>query len=196
MPSLMPGTRHPDIRSRIADVMALYHGELVDAEVTVGLLVAEPNDDGESELKLHGYPCAAIVKINGYAQRVQGLEDACITVDALTWRGLAEDERIALIDHELHHLEVAKDKKGNIKSDKNGRPRLKMRLHDWELGGFAAISGRHGKAALEVQAFHAVSRAYHQQLFRWSSDLAGGEGGGDAGVAVSVPFAGKQVQAG
>ncbi len=187
MPSLIPAK--PEIHEQIERIKSLYHDDLVAAEVTVGCLLAEPDDDGESTLKLHGYPCAAVVKITGYEQRVKGLDDACITIDWLTWKGLTEDERVALIDHELHHLEVAKDKKGNIKSDKNGRPKLKMRLHEWQLGGFAVISGRHGKAALEVQAFHAVSRAYHQQLFRWTDDSAPADGDE---MNVSVPFASKE----
>jgi hypothetical protein len=170
MPSYSRGK--PEIRARVSEVMGRYHGALVEAEVTVGVLMCHPGEGEEHALKLHGYPCAATVKVTPLKQRVMGIEDAIITIDAVTWEGLTEEERVAVIDHELQHLDVAVDKDGEVRADDQGRPRLKMRLHDWELGGFASIAGRHKADALEVQAFRAVSQAYHQQLFRWSDDMA------------------------
>lgn len=165
----------PEVRALIGQVMARYHGPLVDAEVTVGLLMCHPAEGEEHALKLHGYPCAATVKVTPLKQRVMGIEDAIITIDSATWATLSEGERAAVIDHELQHLEVAVDKDGEVRSDDQGRPRLKMRLHDWNLGGFAVIAGRHKADALEVQAFRLVSTAFHQQLFRWSDDMAPGD---------------------
>ena len=39
-------------------------------------------------------------------------------------------ERRALLDHELHHLELKRDKKDRIRKDDLGRPLLRMRKHD------------------------------------------------------------------
>ncbi len=160
-------TKAPDdVLGRVGRIMGRYHGHLVDVEVTVGVLMSH------TPVKLHGYPCAATVKIVGLEQRVLGVEDALLEIDARAWADLTDESRDALIDHELHHLVPQFDKDGDLKSDDHGRPVLKMRLHTWQLGGFDVIAGRHGPAALEVQAFRAVSTAFHQQLFRRSDDSA------------------------
>ena len=40
--------------------------------------------------------------------RCRGLSDATLTVDGPKWDALSESERIALIDHELQHLEFVR----------------------------------------------------------------------------------------
>jgi len=172
MPQL--GKAPSEARAKLDDVMKRFHGPLVDAEVTVGLLFAWQSEGGDmAPVKLHGYPCAAVVRITPYRQRVQGIEDAVITVDGALWSQMPDVERTALLDHELYHLELARDKDDQIKSDDAGRPKLKMRLHDWQLGGFEAIARRHRDAALEVQAFKATQKTYSQALFAWGDDMAG-----------------------
>lgn len=156
----------------LADTIARYHAELAENGVTVGVLVAHPGDDGEPPVKLHGYPCAAVIKITPYKQRVQGIEDAVITLSGPHWRGLDEAGRVALLDHELEHLELSRDREGNVRSDDQGRPKLKLRLHDWQLGGFESIAKRHGPAAPEVTAYRAAHERYYQCLFAWSDDMA------------------------
>lgn len=164
----------PEMRSKLDDVMRRFHGPLVDHEVTVGLLVAWPAEGGDGvAVKLHGYPCAAVVKITPYRQRVQGIEDVVITLDGALWAEMSDAERTALLDHELYHLDLARDKDGQVKADDAGRPKLKMRLHDWQLGGFEAIGRRHRDAALEVQAFKEAQKTYSQALFAWGDDMAG-----------------------
>jgi hypothetical protein len=162
----------PDAFDLLRKVRSKYHGRLDENEVTVGLLRAWPNETEENAVKLHGYPCAAVVKITPYAQRVLGIPDAVITLDGRAWDRFSEKERVALLDHELEHLELAVDSEGNLKSDDHGRPKLRMKLHDWELGGFAAVAGRHGTAALEVQSFRNAHEAFYQEVFSWGDDQA------------------------
>ena len=171
MPTLIPAKR--DVLDLLAQTIHHYHSDLESAEVTVGVLVAWPKRAGdEFPVKLHGYPCQAVVKITPYRARVQGVQDAVITIDGPNWERLDEGERIALLDHELTHLELVRDDEGNVKGDDHGRPKLTCRLHDWELGGFAAVAKRHGNAAPEVKSWREAHTAYHQAVFAWGDDNA------------------------
>jgi predicted metallopeptidase len=66
-----------------------------------------------------------------------------VEVAADTWGRLTHDQQVALVDHELCHLQVDEDG--------DGRPVLSLRGHDLEE--FAAIVERHGLWASDVAAF-------------------------------------------
>lgn len=162
-----------EFRYVIAEARRRWHGELDQAEVTIDAYVASRSSDDESDagkpaLTLHGYPCAAVVKITPYEQRVKGVSDAVITFDRRDWDGRTFDERLALVDHELAHLVVAKDKDGFVKSDEHGRPKLKMRLHDVQAGWFMDVADRHGMASAEVQQARDIQTKWGQLLFSFA----------------------------
>lgn len=99
-----------------------------------------------------GYSAAAKVRVVPVPQRAKGAGDAEITIDRPTWDGLTEQQRAALIDHELQHLEVCVDADGVTKRDCLGRPKVRLVPHDWHLEGFAEVVKRHKDAALEQQS--------------------------------------------
>lgn len=71
--------------------------------------------------------------------------------------------------------------------DDQYRPKCRMRLHDWQLGGFEEIAERHGSAALEVQGMKIAFNKHGQSLLF-------GENDGTAVEVVEVPR--KRAQAG
>lgn len=163
-----------DALALIKELIGDNHPELVEAGVKVGARFAyAPRDDNTGEpkgpaLKHHGYEAAAIVKIVSQKDRVMGFPDAVIDIDGLAWEQDWSDERKrAVLDHELTHLEVKRDDEGNIQLDDCHRPKLKMRLHDWQLGGFESIAQRHKEQAIEVEAARAMADKYGQLLFPW-----------------------------
>lgn len=139
----------------VKSAMSKWHPTLLDAGVTVDALMVADFDPETGEvfpaLKHGGYQAAATIKANNLQLRVLDNADALLVIDTCNWDRLGEAERVALIDHELTHLLVVMDQ-GSIRRDDHGRPRLKMRLHDWQLGGFTAVARRHGEKAPEVQA--------------------------------------------
>jgi Putative phage metallopeptidase len=171
MPEISKPKPGAEVYAILEDVLTSWHPELVEAGVTIGVQVAWPGEDGDSgksAVMLHGYECAAVFRITPYKWRVRGVEDAVIEIDGSTWERLNAEERAALIDHEVMHCELVRDKEGGIKSDANGRPKLRTRLHDIVIGGFSAIARRHGEAALEVQEARSIQEAYGQLLFSWA----------------------------
>lgn len=155
-----------DIGARMMDK---YHGELRDAGVTIDYLFAKkkPDSNGEIDpevhaLKLHGYPVAAMVRANSYKNRVLGHSDAEIIIDGDRWDEWSAEEKDALIDHEIEHLELKTDKDGLLRRDDLDRPMLRVKLHDHEFGWFDSIARRHGKHSFEVQQYEKFREAHRQ----------------------------------
>ena len=174
------------IRELMNELIEDHYPDLREAEAKIELLAAR-NPKGPP-VKLHGYPCAATVKVNSYKDRVEGKDDATITIDIEAWETTPDDRRRALLDHELYHLlvkrktrkrgrrrrrggsedldPVAEAEVGTIARDDLGRPVLKVRLHDLVVGGFTEIIKRHKDAALEVGHIqHCVDQAGQYLMF-------------------------------
>lgn len=163
-----------EVSTIIKELVKEHHQELEEAGVRVGarfayapvnLSTGEPK--GEA-LKHHGYAAAAVVRIVSHRDRVAGMPDAMIDIDGQAWADeWNEERRRAILDHELTHLEVVRDEDGAIKLDDCHRPKLKMKLHDWQLGGFADIAKRYKEASIEVEAARAMADKHGQLLFPW-----------------------------
>lgn len=149
------------------DMVASYHGELKEAEVTVDMLWVRANADDNGDpvgpaLKHNGYQAAAVVRIIGLKDRAKGNADAEIVLDGDRWEEWDDDQKAAIIDHELTHLELATDGDGNVKRDDLGRPKLRMRKHDHQFGWFDSVVRRHGVAAIEHQQAKSFFDDYKQ----------------------------------
>lgn len=145
----------------VVEVAEEFHPRLAKAGVTLGVLFAWP------ELKRRGMPALAVVKITPAQQRAAGLPDAIITLDRDRWEELEEAERRALVDHEAAHLLLIEDDEGKAQVDDNGRPKLKMRKHDCEIGFFFDVVERHRQHAAESRQFVDLSRKMTQLAFPW-----------------------------
>lgn len=145
----------PHIHGLAMDVMKQYHGKLLEAGVTVGVLLASDEDEdgfNQPALKRSGYPAAAKVQIASLADRARGIADVKLVVDEYAWEQLPEASRLALLDHELEHVVLVFDNKtGELKRDDLGRPKLKIQPHDFEVGVFISVAERHREAAVEVR---------------------------------------------
>jgi hypothetical protein len=158
----------PETDALIAEVMERHHPELYNAGVTILCqMFCSPKG-----LRLHGVPCYATVKIVSEKDRAAGMADARITIDLPTWDHMPGPSRRAVIDHGLQHLEVVYDKKtSEVKEDDAGRPRLKMRPHDVDLGWFEVVAKRHGAASIEVQQAAKLADSRGQLLFPWMAKV-------------------------
>jgi hypothetical protein len=199
--------------AQVADMMHRYHERLEAAGVRVCCVFAHAAQDKNGEpkgpaLKLHGYPCAALVRLNNLKQRVQGMADATIEIDGDGWDERPVSEQLAILDHELEHVELeAVGPSGAAKSDNCGRPKLWLRPHDFHGGGFKVIIERHGGDALEAKHCFDFSKALTQAMITWGDDqrpdmlgmlprkatsaelAAACAAGGDAGEPIPAPKA-------
>lgn len=163
-----------DVTSRIKALITANHPELEEAGIKVGARFAfAPTDEETGEpktaaLKHHGYPAAAIVRIVSQKDRSLGFPDAIVDIDGEAWlKEWNEERKSAVLDHEITHLEVKRDEDGAISLDDCNRPKLKMRMHDFEIGGFVEIAKRYKEEAIEVENIRDIAGKYGQLLFPW-----------------------------
>ena len=152
-----------DVRGLCSSVLKEHHREVCELKPNIGIYFVEYDSDTKESaalkhkelppvLRLHGVACAATIKQNSYTDRVQGKPDVTIVINAEAWDEYSIEQRTALLDHELTHLIPKFNKEGDYCVDDLGRPVFKMRQHDWDLSGFAEVTRRHGRAAIEVKA--------------------------------------------
>ncbi len=135
------------------------HKPILDAHVKIEILMAYADRDDNGEIKgqaltLHGVRALGICKIMAAEHRAAGSADARILVDGDWWESVDEPEQRALIDHECHHVALKTKKIGGpAEFDDQGRPKLRIRPHDQQIGWFKLIAARHGAASQEqIQA--------------------------------------------
>jgi hypothetical protein len=135
------------------------HRPLLDARVKFDFLFAFPALDENGEPKgnaitKNGVKALGLCRIVSLKDRAKGLGDVEITLDGEWWENASDEEKAALLDHELHHASV-KTQNGVLIPDDLGRPMIKLRKHDFEVGWFHLIAERHGEASQErQQAFY------------------------------------------
>lgn len=132
------------------------HHPILDAEVKIDILMAEPSvkQDGEPTgpaISANGYPALAQTKVIPLDERVNGAGDVLMKIDADWWLKAKPDERDALLDHELTHIEVRTNDKNEIIRDDLNRPKLKIRKHDRQFGWFDEVALHHPGVAIECQ---------------------------------------------
>lgn len=165
--------RDPDAIATMEDALSGFHGDLQEVAVTVGMewVTRGENDDPDSPvLKLHGDPALMVIRITPLRYRMQGAPDAIISIDKEAYGTLGEDAKLAAFDHELTHLLLSRDDQDHPQTDDAFRPKLKMRPHDWVLGGFTSVVKRHGMAAIECQMFRSIAKDHGQLLFDFPDD--------------------------
>jgi hypothetical protein len=161
-----------EIHDRVKHLIKCFHSELHDAGLRVDILSVSDDDPDGTPLTLNGYSCYATVKVLDSKQRAKGAGDVEIVIDEAAYLTMPDPRKDALLDHELYHVELRKNKKGRVKLDEHGRPKCGMRKHDYQFGWFTEIATRHGAAAIEVKQATQMFLAEKQTLFAFISEPA------------------------
>lgn len=174
------------VADRGAAILKKFHPDLAKVKVAIEYLFISHDGEGPA-LKLHGYACAAVVRIIPLKDRVAGRGDAEIVIDRDGWDNLPDASKDALLDHELTHLVLQKDRNRKPKADDAGRPALKMRLHDQQLGWFDDVARRHGEASMEIRCARDLIAKRGQLYFQFGGDApAAPEAAADDGKVVDI----------
>ena len=160
------------VRELLNKLIGEYHSPLKAAEVTFDLVFASKTDKDDqpcAAIKLHGVAAAAKVKITSMEDRARGVADAKILIDRYDWDNAKPQTRAAILDHELTHITL----KDEGELDDLGRPKLKMREHDWMVWGFDVIAERYKTFAPEYVAFYDAAEHFRQlDLFDKKENIA------------------------
>jgi hypothetical protein len=155
-----------EMAESILNEFATYK-DILEARVRIDFMMAyaDKNEAGESHgfaLTKHGIRALGITRKIGIKDRVMGRGDAEVILDGDWWDEETPARRRALLDHELHHIQVALDDKNEVIRDDLKRPKLKLRKHDVEVGWFALVAGRHGSQSIEIEQAKRVMDSYGQ----------------------------------
>lgn len=166
-----------DDKNLLARVVADWHKDLsvIDARVQILFASADPEvENPPPPVKHGGYPARATIRVVPTKDRLVKGYDAEMLVDRDWWGGASEARRVALLDHELSHLEVVvstKDKRepgepldtSSVVFDDLGRPKLRLRKADYQPSdGFLAVIERHRDNAVEFESLSECWRLAEQ----------------------------------
>lgn len=148
----------------------ITYKDVLEAKVRIDFIFAyaETSDGGDAKghaLTKHGIRALGITRKIGIKDRVMGRGDCEVAIDGDWWDEATPLRRKALLDHELHHIELRYDDDGVVLRDDLKRPKLKLRKHDVEVGWFAAVAARNGSASLEIEQAKAVMDSYGQMFW-------------------------------
>jgi len=156
-----------DVEELVDEMMTMYHGLLKEHGLTIDLLYAHAGTDANGDtvgcaLKQNGMEKAALIKANSLKDRTKGMKDVELRIDGDKWPLYTDEQKRALIDHELMHVELQFTDSGALKRDDLDRPKVKMRPHDREVGWFDAVVKRHGKSAFEWASWNDIWQTFSQ----------------------------------
>lgn len=154
----------PSVENLLDKVIGEHHPHLAESGLTVDLLMAYGTVKNPLHpVKHHGYPALAVIRIMSAKDRAKGLSDCEITIDGEWWKKAPIENRKAVLDHELTHLQSDGE-------DDEGRLRLCIRRHDIQLGLFTEVAQRHGIHSLEMIAVSGLIFAVKQQWLPFMRD--------------------------
>lgn len=164
-------------------ILAQYetYKPVLDAKVNIEFLFARGERDPETDaivsdaITLRGFRALGTCRKTNSEERAAGRGDAVVMLDADWWEEADEAAQRALLDHELFHIDVCQDEDGIVIKDKGGRPRLRMRKHDVQVGWFKLVAERNGVHSLECKQAKSVmdtsGQAYWPGLFEDQPEL-------------------------
>jgi hypothetical protein len=159
-----------EVRDRSIALIKRFHPDLEKVQVRIDFLMASTDSETGHAVTCGGYPAYAVVRVLGPKERTMERGDAEIVIDRDAYEAMNPATRDALLDHELYHLEVKRDQGGQVKRDDHGRPVLKLRKHDFQVGWFHEIARRHGMASIEVTQATSLKEEQGQVYFEFAGD--------------------------
>lgn len=183
-----------EVRERLIALIKRFHPDLEKVQVRIDLLMASTDSENGHAVTCGGYPAYAVVRVLGPKERTMERGDAEIVIDRDAYEAMNPATRDALLDHELYHLEVKRDQGGQVKRDDHGRPVLKLRKHDFQVGWFHEIARRHGMASIEVTQATSLKEEQGQVYFEFAGDDTRGAFTEQPSSAVTIKTGGVGVK--
>ena len=150
------------------ELVVKHHEDLAQARIALAWNLSwKPDVDGRAQL--------------GKCKRVGNLERELMEYDFVIillkefWESLdvTDEQRRALLDHELCHGALTLDKSGEPVEDERGRKMYRIRKHD--ILEFTEIVARHGCYKRDLEQFaQALQRSKQGNLFRKPDETSDG----------------------
>lgn len=125
----------------LSKVINKHHRDLEDTEFIIMFKHGGWQSKGKTEF--------AKCKVLADDLRRAMSKDALMHINCDMWRKMSEPQRIYVLDHALHGLELKYDKHDNIKLAADGRPLLGTTAVDFQ--GYVNVVRRHGALADDIK---------------------------------------------
>lgn len=139
------------LRQTINEVLKAHpcYEPLLERNVKIDAIFAYANQDENNKpignaITVNGVKALGKCKVVSLKDRAKGHGDAEIIIDGDHWDQVGIGEQFALVDHELYHIVLNQTKTGVVRLDDLGRPKLRIRKHDYQFGWFTEIARRNG----------------------------------------------------
>lgn len=161
-----------EVKERAQHLIKVFHPALQDAGIRIDWLFVATDDEeeGAHALTHGGYPADAVISVVGPKERALGNGDVKCVIDEARYLTMTDAEKDGLLDHEIYHVELKRNKHGIVKLDEHGRPKVGMRKHDHQYGWFSEIAKRHGIASGEVRQATRMFLNHKQDYFAFIKD--------------------------
>lgn len=176
----MPGKQvteaPPAVEKLIRLVMEEYHGDLLGEKARVRAVMVEGarNKYGEltaPALTAFGVAAAAKIRVANPRERVLCECDVILQIDADGWSDLTEAQKRSLLDHELTHIQVKRDKNGLTKRRDDGSAVFESIPDDYCINGFFAVMQRHKSDSMEALGLRRLAERGGQLIFGFMETL-------------------------
>ena len=139
-----------ELVATIREVMKQHHEDKHIEGVSVDCLLAHTDRIGGTAIKSRGTYALACIRITSLIERVMGMADAIMIIDNFSMQSWKDARLRAVIDHELEHIQLIRDKKNNSpRRDDHDRPMLGIKQHDYQFGWFEGPVKHYGYDAVE-----------------------------------------------
>jgi hypothetical protein len=140
-----------DTHKLCEELIRKHHPDLDTTAAKVDIVMAFRDPDGEAPaMEKDGHRIYGKASLIGLKDRVKGMGDCEVMLDGDVWEDLADKVKAAILDHELEHFEVKRDKQGDFILDDLSRPTMKIKSHDRQIGWFDTVARRHGAMSMEI----------------------------------------------
>ena len=189
-----------EVYELMRQVMHEHHPELEEAGVRVGIfMVSDPDETCGAKpfLEMDGKRVLAFIRKRKKLENPK--LEAVMEIDDYLWENSLDDTgRRSLLDHELQHISLCKEKSGNLKRTFFGRPKISLVNHDWTVGVFRAQVERYGRKGIDFlslalvldQTKEILEKHKREETLRWLDSLPIDV------ITVNEPFADSGIEGG
>jgi len=147
----------PETEKLVTEIADLYHADISDYQVSVGVVMAHPPLDSDGvrkgpALKEFRSETPFKVQLVNTADKLDCAHDVKLFLDFDIWETSTDARRRAIIDSALTRITLVRKDEEVVLDDLN-RPKLKLRDYDYVHFGYSELYSRHTINSLEFAQY-------------------------------------------
>ena len=146
----------------------MYQNRLKDVKIGLIKTFAPRDDNGDikkNAIVRRGATVYAYINLVHPKNKLFKPYSAEITIDGDKWMEFTDEKKMALLDHELTHVDFKLDKKtGDVKKDEDGNPILRLIYDEIQFTAFSSVARKHGPNSVEYQTLQTLKDKFGDEF--------------------------------